>query len=60
MNLWKILIVFAIAIVIVKFVASFLGRGNVPLLNNVVTVILATFVCFELFQLGKILLASVS
>ncbi len=60
MNLWKILIVFAIAIVIVKFAASLLGRGDVPILNNVVTVILTSFVCFELFQLGKILLASVS
>ena len=60
MNLGKILIVFAIAIVIVKVVASVLGRGDVPILNNVVTVILTSFVCFELFQLGKILIASVS
>jgi hypothetical protein len=39
----------------VKFVASLFGKGNVPILNNLVTVILSLFVAFEFIKLGQII-----
>ncbi len=56
----KILILTAIAIVAIKFVASLFGKGNIPLLNQLVTVILGLFITFELFQLGQLLLSKFS
>jgi hypothetical protein len=55
MNLLKILIIAAIAIVIVKFIASLFGKGDIAILNKLVTVILGSFVTFELVKLGQIL-----
>jgi len=48
----------ALVLVIVKFIASLLGKGNIPLLNQAVTVILSLFIAFELFQLGQALYQS--
>lgn len=55
MTLIKIITLVAIGIVVVKFVASLFGRGNIPVLNGLVTVILGIFVAFELFKLGEII-----
>ncbi|HAC63295.1 MAG TPA: hypothetical protein DCF68_07070 [Cyanothece sp. UBA12306] len=57
MSIAKLLIFIAIAIVGIKFIASFWGKGNIPILNQLVTIILAAFISFELFQLGQIILA---
>jgi hypothetical protein len=51
----KILVLAAIAIVLSKFVASLFGKGNILILNRLVTAILAVFVTFELIKLGQIL-----
>jgi hypothetical protein len=37
--------------VVLKFAASVFGYGNIPILNSLVTVILAIFVTFELVKL---------
>lgn len=55
MNPLKIAILAAFSIVIFKFVASLFGRGNIPILNRLVTVILSVFVAYELLILSKIL-----
>ena len=47
----KIAVVSALVLVVVKFVASVLGKGNIPLLNQAVTVNLRLFMGFELIQL---------
>lgn len=52
----KIIVFLALGILIVKLVASILGRDNIPLLNVLVTVILGSFVAFELFKLGQTML----
>jgi hypothetical protein len=36
-------------------VASLFGKGNIPFLNNLITVILGIFVAFEVIKLGQIL-----
>lgn len=51
----KFLVFAAIAIVLVKLVASLFGKGNIPFLNNLITVILSIFVTFEIVKLGQIL-----
>jgi hypothetical protein len=51
----KFLVLAAIAIVIVKLVASLFGKGNIPFLNDLITVILGIFVAFEVIKLGQIL-----
>jgi hypothetical protein len=51
----KFLVFAAIAIVVVKLVASLFGKGNIPFLNNLITVILGIFVAFEVIKLGQIL-----
>ncbi|MDJ0599903.1 MAG: hypothetical protein QNJ37_13810 [Crocosphaera sp.] len=56
--LGKILVFMAIGIVIAKFVASFFGKGNIPWLNKVVTIILCVFIGFEVYQIGQLLLAN--
>lgn len=53
----KILIFVALGIIVAKFVASLLGKGNLPWLNRLVTLILCLFISFELYQIGKVLLA---
>lgn len=55
MTLIKILIWAALIFMAVKFVASLFGKGNIPILNNLVTVILSLFVAFEFIKLGQIL-----
>ncbi|MDJ0728879.1 MAG: hypothetical protein QNJ33_02695 [Crocosphaera sp.] len=55
-NLGKILVFVAMGIVIVKFVASFFGKGNIPWLNKLVTVILCLFIGFEVYQIGQLLI----
>ncbi|ACK66125.1 conserved hypothetical protein [Rippkaea orientalis PCC 8801] len=57
MNIAKLLILIAIAIVVLKFIASLLGKGDIPILNQLVTVILILFIGFELFQLGQLFLS---
>ncbi len=52
----KILIFLALGIVLFKFIASLLGKGNIPFLNRIVTIILGFFITFELLQLGRALL----
>jgi len=44
----KIAVVSALVLVVVKFVASVLGKGNIPLLNQAVTVILSLFIGLSL------------
>jgi hypothetical protein len=45
---------------VVKFVASVLGKGNIPLLNQAVTVILSLFIGFELIQLGQVVIEKIN
>ncbi len=47
----KIAVLIGLLIVALKFIASLFGYGNIPVLNNLVTVILAIFVAFELVKL---------
>ncbi|GBF54681.1 hypothetical protein N0824_02549 [Microcystis sp. 0824] len=56
----KIAVVSALVLVVVKFVASFLGKGNIPLLNQAVTVILSLFIGFELIQLGQTVIEKIN
>jgi hypothetical protein len=50
-------IAFAIglSIIVVKFAASALGH-NIPILNNLVTVVLSIFVTFEIIKLVQAIL----
>lgn len=52
----KIGVLIALGIVLVKFVASLLGKGDITWLNRLVTIILSLFVAFELFKLAQVLL----
>jgi hypothetical protein len=56
MTALKIAILIALGIVLLKFIVSVLGKGDIPLLNQLVTLILSLFVTFELFKLGQALL----
>jgi uncharacterized protein YacL len=47
----QIAVIIGLLIVLFKFAASLFGYGNVPLLNNLVTVILSIFVTFEIIKL---------
>ncbi|GFE68536.1 hypothetical protein [Chroococcus sp. FPU101] len=49
----KFLVIAAALLVVVKFIASIFGKGNIPILNQLVTVILSLFIAFELFKLGQ-------
>ncbi len=60
MNYSKALILAGFAILVVKVITSLLGKNEIPLLNQVVTLILVTFIVFELFQLGQGLWGQVS
>lgn len=55
-NVGKILVFLAMGIVIAKFVASFFGKGDIPWLNRLVTVILCLFIGFEVYQIGQLLI----
>ena len=55
-NVGKILVFLAMGIVIAKFVASFFGKGDIPWLNKLVTVILFIFIGFEVYQIGQLLI----
>ncbi|MEA5508660.1 hypothetical protein VB715_02675 [Crocosphaera sp. UHCC 0190] len=57
MILGKVLIFMALGVVVAKFVASLLGKGDVSWLNKLVTVILSLFISFELYQISQLLLA---
>lgn len=59
MTALKLFILIALGIVILKFVASMFGKGDIPILNKLVTVILSIFIAFEFFKLGQILLEKV-
>ena len=56
MNIGKVLVFLAMAIVIAKFAASLFGKGNLPWLNKLVTVILCLFIGFEVYQIGQLLI----
>ena len=56
----KIAVVSALVLVVVKFVASVLGKGNIPLLNQAVTMILSLFIGFELIQLGQTVIEKIN
>ena len=56
----KIAVVSALVLVVVKFVAAVLGKGNIPLLNQAVTVILSLFIGFELIQLGQTVIEKIN
>jgi hypothetical protein len=47
----QIAVLIGLSIVVLKFVASVFGYGNIPILNSLVTLILAIFVTFELVKL---------
>lgn len=55
----QIVVIVALSIVSIKFVASFFGYGNTPILNSLVSVILGVFVTFELFKLVEALMVTV-
>ncbi|ACB52530.1 hypothetical protein cce_3182 [Crocosphaera subtropica ATCC 51142] len=55
-DLGKVLVFMAMGVVIAKFVASFFGKGNIPWLNKLVTIILCLFIGFEVYQIGKLLI----
>ncbi|PSF32472.1 hypothetical protein C7H19_21485 [Aphanothece hegewaldii CCALA 016] len=56
----KILVIAAALLVIIKFAAALLGKDNIPILNQLVTVILSLFITFELFKLGQVVLEKFS
>lgn len=56
----KIAIICALVLVVVKFIASAFGKGDIPLLNQAVTVILGLFVAFEVFQLGRTMIEKIN
>ena len=47
----QIAVIIWLVIVVLKFAASMFGYGNIPILNNLVTVILSIFVTFEIVKL---------
>ncbi|MEW6493955.1 MAG: hypothetical protein AB1589_15800 [Cyanobacteriota bacterium] len=51
MTLLQIAVLIGLSIVVIKFAASIFGYGNIPIMNRLVTVILAIFVTFELVKL---------
>lgn len=51
MNPLQIAVLIGLSIVLLKFIASVFGYGNIPVLNNLVTVILSIFVTFEIIKL---------
>ncbi len=47
----QIAVLIGLVIVVLKFAASMFGYGNIPILNNLVTVILSIFVTFDIVKL---------
>ena len=47
----QIAVIIGLSFVVLKFAASVFGYGNIPILNNMVTVILSIFVTFEIVKL---------
>ncbi len=47
----QIAVIIGLSFVVIKFAASVFGYGNIPILNNLVTVILSIFVTFEIVKL---------
>ncbi|MEG3437238.1 hypothetical protein V0288_08920 [Pannus brasiliensis CCIBt3594] len=56
----KIAIICALVLVVVKFIASAFGKGDIPLLNQAVTVILGLFIAFEVLQLGRTMIEKIN
>jgi hypothetical protein len=56
----KFAIICALVLVVVKFIASAFGKGDIPLLNQAVSVILGLFVAFEVIQLGQAMIAKIN
>ncbi|HEY9631956.1 MAG TPA: hypothetical protein V6D14_01030 [Coleofasciculaceae cyanobacterium] len=56
----QIVVIIGLAIVLFKFAASLFGYSNIPILNNVVTVILSIFVTFEIIKLVQAIAIAVS
>ena len=55
MSLGKVLILMGMGVVMVKFIASLFGQGNIPWLNKLVTLILCLFIGFEVYQIAQLL-----
>jgi len=51
MNPLQIAVIVGLSIVVLKYAASLFGYGNIPILNNLDTVILSIFVTFEIVKL---------
>lgn len=51
----QIAFLIGLSIIVIKFLASALGH-NIPILNNLVTVVLSIFVTFELIKLVQAVL----
>ncbi|HEY9649703.1 MAG TPA: hypothetical protein V6C95_03500 [Coleofasciculaceae cyanobacterium] len=51
MNPLQIVVILGLLFVLLKFIASLFGYGNVPIVNTLVTVILSIFVTFEIVKL---------
>ncbi|MEM6445092.1 MAG: hypothetical protein AAF704_00795 [Cyanobacteria bacterium P01_D01_bin.123] len=57
MSLTQGIVAIALGILGLKAIASVTGKGNIPLLNLAVSVVLFAFVAFELSVLGRALVA---
>lgn len=51
----QLIVLLAFIIVVFYFTASLFGRGDIPVLRRLVTVILSIFVAYELLTLTKVL-----
>lgn len=51
MNPLQIAVIVGLSFVLLKFIASIFGYGNIPIVNSLVTVILSIFVTFEIVKL---------
>ncbi len=52
----QIAVIVGLSIIVLKFAASLFGYGNIPILNNLVTVILSIFVTFEIIKLVQVIM----
>ncbi|MGF1481711.1 MAG: hypothetical protein ACFB4I_19885 [Cyanophyceae cyanobacterium] len=51
----QLTVLLAFTVVVVYFIASLFGHGDIPVLRQVVTVILSVFVAYELLTLTRVL-----
>jgi hypothetical protein len=54
----QIAVIVGLSIIVLKFAASLFGYGNIPILNNLVTVILSIFVTFEIIKLVQVIMVT--